>query len=295
MPAAGEAPPEFLVIGHTVQDLISEDGDSRWRLGGAASYASLMASKLGLRTAVLTAAGREIDLGRLLPGIECVSVQSSRSTRIRNIYGGGRRRQYIPQRAALLNADHLPEAWRKASIVLLGPVAGEVDDGIARCFSSSLIGVGAQGWLREIGPESRVRPVPPEQWKASAVLSGARAIFLSDEDIPPEAAPAALKLWSVMVEIVAFTRGYNGADVCLRGDWRHIDAFPAEAVDPTGAGDAFAAAFLIRLSETGDVWEATRFASCAASFVVEAEGTSGVPDRQRVEERLRRHPDIMAA
>ena len=293
-PGQAGGPPQFLVVGHVVQDLISEHGPAAWRLGGAAAYASTLARKLGLRTAVLTAAGPDLDLERLLPGTQCQVVSSESSTRFRNVYGDGRRRQYLPQRAAALKVEHLPQEWRRTPTVLLGPVAGEVDDGLASCFPDSLLGVGAQGWLREVGPDAGVRPVPPGRWDAAPILRQARALFLSDEDVPPEDAPAALERWATMVEIVAFTRGYGGADVCLRGEWRHVDAFPARTVDPTGAGDVFAAAFLIRLWETDDVWEATRFASSAASFVVEGEGMGAVPDRSQIEARLSRHPDIMA-
>ena len=96
------------------------------------------------------------------------------------------------------------------------------------------------------------------------------------------------------MEALAFTRAERGAELCHRGVWRRIDAFPAAAVDPTGAGDVFAAAFLIRYRETGDPWEATRFAACAASFIVESEGLANTPDRMMIEERLRAHPEIVA-
>ena len=293
--ASGGGGPQFLVVGHAVQDLIGEGEPSKaWRLGGAATYASLLARNLGLRTAVLTAVGPEIDLRAALPGIETVSVPSEHSTQFRNVYGGERRRQFIPQRAARITAKDVPEEWRHAPIVLLGPVVGEVEPGLGSCFRGSLVGAGAQGWLREVAADTSVRPVAPEDWDAAAVLRHAHALFLSDEDVPPHAAPAALQHWSGMVETLAFTRGYNGADVFHRGEWRHIDAFPARAVDPTGAGDVFAAAFLVRYRETGDPWGATRFASCAASFVVEGEGAKAMPDREQIEKRLRQNPDIIA-
>jgi sugar/nucleoside kinase (ribokinase family) len=179
-------------------------------------------------------------------------------------------------------------------VVLLGPVAGEIDDALAAAFTGSLIGAGAQGWLRRIRPDTQVRPVPPARWDAAPVLRHTAALFLSDEDVLPGEAPAALKRWGAMVDILAFTRGYNGADVGLRGRWRHIEAFPAHPVDLTGAGDVFAAGFLIRFHETGDPWEAARFASCAASIAVEGIGIEGIPDRRQVEERLRAHPEIAA-
>ncbi|MEE8370045.1 MAG: PfkB family carbohydrate kinase, partial [Dehalococcoidia bacterium] len=67
----------------------------------------------------------------------------------------------------------------------------------------------------------------------------------------------------------------------------------AATIDPTGAGDAFAAAFLIHLWETGDGWQSARFAACAASFVIEREGTAAIPDRDQIEARLRRYPEIV--
>ena len=39
----------------------------------------------------------------------------------------------------------------------------------------------------------------------------------------------------------------------------------------------------------GDPLEAARFASCAASFCVEAVGVAGIPTRRQVEARLRSH------
>jgi len=295
--AGGDKPgPQFLVVGHAVQDLVGE-GDPRqaaWRLGGAATYASLLARNLGLRAAVLTSVGPEIDLAAALRGIETVSVPSEHSTQFRNVYGDERRHQFIPQRAARITTEDVPREWRRTPVVLLGPVAGEVEPGLGACFTGSLVGAGAQGWLREVAPDTSVRPVPPDAWDAAAVLRHASALFLSDEDVPAHSAPAALRHWSGMVETLAFTRGYNGADVFHRGEWRHIDAFPARVVDPTGAGDVFAAAFLVRYWETGDPWGATRFAACAASFVVEGEGAEAMPDRAQIEERLRRNPDIIA-
>ncbi len=285
--------PDFLVCGHAVQDLLSGP-EASWRLGGAVSYASLLAQRLGLKAAVLTSAASDVDFAALLPNVDVINVSSGRSTRMRNLYDAGRRRQQMPQRASRIGVEHLPDDWRRAPVVLLGPVAGELDDSLAGCFTDSLVGAGAQGWLREISPDARVRLVPPERWHDAPVLRHARALFVSDEDVPVDKADTALQRWCGMIETVAFTRGYDGADVCHRGEWRHIAAFPAKAVDPTGAGDVFAAAFLIRLHESNDAWEATRFASCVASFVVEGEGVTAVPERAMVEARLQEHPEIVA-
>ncbi|MCH8920914.1 MAG: ribokinase [Chloroflexi bacterium] len=289
-------PPEFLVIGHIVQDLSpqkSRDEAAGWRLGGTASFAALLATRLGLRTAVLTAAAPDLPLDELLPGTEIARVPSTCSTQFRNVYTAQGRVQYVPQRAPLITPASLPDDWRGARIVLLGPVAGEVDSVLAGCFPQALIGVSAQGWLREIGPDSRVRPVPAERWQGDPLLRQAHVLFVSDEDLPPNSKPV-LEKWSRRVDTLAYTSGEHGAEVCHRGAWRHIDPFPAKAVDPTGAGDIFATAFLVRYQESGDPWQATRFATGAASLIVESEGLADMPDRATIGERLQEHPEIVA-
>ena len=281
--------PDFLVVGHVVQDLVREDGSGgTWRLGGAASYASLLARNLGLRTAILTACAPDLPVADLFRGIEVVVVPSERTTQMRNVYPpGGRREQWVPQRATMLTAAHLPEAWRNARIVLLGPVAGEIDQSLAQAFSAdTLIGAGAQGWLREVGADSRVRPVAPQDWDAAAVVKRTKTLFLSDEDLLLEEAPAALADWSTLVDVLAFTRGYGGADICYRGEWRRFDAYAADPIDLTGAGDTFATGFLARYAETGAPWEATRYGVCAASLVIEGVGVEGVPTLEAIQQRL---------
>jgi len=283
--------PEFLVIGHAAQDM-REDGT--WQFGGAVAYASALAHSLGLRTAVLTSASTDVDFATLLPGVDCHVVSSATTTRFHNTYEDGRRRQRVSQRAAPITPADLPAAWRDASIVLLGPLVAEIDYALAGRFPNAIVSIGAQGWLREIGSDTVVRPIAPERWDAASLLTNADALFLSDEDIPAGSVDAVIARWLEFVRIVAFTRGDRGADVYADGELRHIGAFPAGVVDLTGAGDVFAAAFLIRLSESGDVWEAARFASCASSHVIEGVGLAGIPTRAQIEARLKDNPAIVA-
>jgi len=57
---------------------------------------------------------------------------------------------------------------------------------------------------------------------------------------------------------------------------------PARLVDPTGAGDVFAAAFFIRLSQTRDPWEAARFATQVAARSVTRRGMESTPTREEM-------------
>ncbi len=55
------------------------------------------------------------------------------------------------------------------------------------------------------------------------------------------------------------------------GSW-HVPPVAVDAVDPTGAGDAFCGGFLVGYTETGDGVEAAVFGTVAASFAVEHSG-----------------------
>jgi ribokinase len=66
-----------------------------------------------------------------------------------------------------------------------------------------------------------------------------------------------------------------------------IPAFPARAVDTTGAGDAFCAAFAVALAEGAADAEAVRWGCAAGAHMVEHEGViPGLPTRAELEERL---------
>jgi sugar/nucleoside kinase (ribokinase family) len=53
-------------------------------------------------------------------------------------------------------------------------------------------------------------------------------------------------------------------------------------VDPTGAGDVFAAAFFINLFETNDAWASARFANQVAALSITRIGLAGIPTAEEV-------------
>ena len=117
------------------------------------------------------------------------------------------------------------------------------------------------------------------------------ALFVSEDDLNGDT--SSLDRWTATFPVVAYTQSSRGACLHVNGRWSHIDAFPEREVDPTGAGDIFATAFLARLSETGDLALAARFAAAAASIAVSREGTLAIADRRQIEERMAQHPEIL--
>ncbi len=66
----------------------------------------------------------------------------------------------------------------------------------------------------------------------------------------------------------------------------HFPAYFITEVDPTGAGDVFAAAFLFYLHKYGDPRKAVKFANCTAALSVEHIGITGIPTLDMVVERI---------
>lgn len=273
--------PDFLAIGHVTKDLLA-GGD--YTVGGTATYAALTARSLGLSVAVLTSAPPDLDLSTALPRIDLFVVPSSSATTFENIYEGGKRRQYLHGVAQPLRAFHLPELWKRAAIVLLAPLAGELGLDWLTVFRGALMGVTPQGWMRQWDESGRVVAKPWQE--AAAILSAVDVLVFSEDDVAGD--EEAATRYAHMARLAVLTRGQRGATVFHDGTVGDFPAFRAREVDPTGAGDVFAAAFLTRLKETGDAHVAAPFANCAASFVIEGPGTSTIPTRQQVEERLRR-------
>ncbi len=271
--------PDFLVVGHVTKDL-QEDG---YTIGGTVTFASLTARNLGQRTAVVTRASPDLSLHPLYQGIEVLRLPSPATSTFQNLYStNGTRTQFLRAVAGPIKAEDIPPAWREAKTVLLGPLTDELEGNIARIFPRSLIGVTPQGWMRRWDRDGRVFPKP---WEGAVeVLDYARVVVFSENDVQKD--ESLIKAYARMAEILVVTKGARGATVYHQGEARHLPAFETVEIDPTGAGDVFAAAYLIELERSSDPYAAAHFANCVASFVVEKPGTEGIPTLEQVKQRV---------
>ena len=71
------------------------------------------------------------------------------------------------------------------------------------------------------------------------------------------------------VDILAVTDSENGCYVHQGTQWWHVPADPVEIVDATGAGDAFAGAFLWGITHGADLPTAAQMANLAAGSVIQ--------------------------
>ena len=274
--------PTFLAIGHFCYD-VSPKG---YVLGGSAAYSTITARNLGCRARAITAVGKNFDRrDTTLDGIEAIYQESSNTTIFDNRYDAeGQRQQLILALGGKLMPHNVTGDSCNAEVAYLCPIADEVDPDCIHSLNCVLIGVTPQGWMRQWDSDSRV--VRPKRWdSAPAILPYADVLILSDEDL--SAYPDELEKYIELTRIVVLTRGKYGAELYENGRILDSQAYPANEIDPTGAGDVFAAAFLIKYYETRSTQAALNFAHCAASFAVEGKHTTNIPTLDAIHNRLR--------
>ncbi len=270
-------PVDYLVIGHITTDL-TPSGPA---LGGSAVYSALTARALGLRVGIVTMRGDEIPLDGL-EGIPVVSGEAEASTTFENIYTPSGRIQYIRRVAPKINFAIVPEAWKRAKIIHIAPVAQEVEPVLPAEFRPSLLGLTPQGWMRAWDESGLVHPCAWEG--AESALQGAGAVVFSVEDVGSN--EETIEQYAHSGRLLAVTEGIAGARVFWHGDSRRFRAPKVEEVDATGAGDVFAAAFFVRLLNTRDPWESARFANQIAAISVQRRGTAGIPTYDEIQRCL---------
>ncbi len=253
-----------------------------YAVGGTTTYSSITARNLGRKPGIVTRVAPDFVLPPALHDIAVHRIPAAQTTTFHNVYRDGHRQQFLLARAEVLQPEDIPPAWRAAPIVHLGPLDRELDSRFAGLFPHSLVGVTPQGWLREWDASGRIRMRPWEE--APQILPQVQVLVLSEEDLNGNL--GLIDQYACMASIAVMTQGARGCTVFTCSESRQVPGFPVAEVDPTGAGDVFAAAFLIRLQETQDPIESARFANATASFCVQAPGVTGIPTREQVEDRM---------
>ena len=249
---------DYLVAGYVTRDLTP----TGYNVGGTAAYSARTADMLGCKTAVITStAPNEAALDALPETIRRFATSSEHTSIYDNIYTPQGRQQIIHKAANKIMASDYPDDWPEPAVLHLGPVGNEVDVNFVYRFPNSVIGLTPQGWMRRWGEDGKVFL---EEWPdAEEILPLATAVILSEEDLLDD---HMLVRFRELSRLLVLTSGYNGCTVFIGEDMLHIPAPQVDEVEPTGAGDVFATAFLVKYQQTnGDYREAGRFANIVAS------------------------------
>jgi sugar/nucleoside kinase (ribokinase family) len=126
-------------------------------------------------------------------------------------------------------------------------------------------------------------------------ISEEEAVFLSGTD---DLEQAVVGLWHDNLKLLAVTQGVKGATIFTPGLMGYVPGFPVQAVDTTGAGDAFLAGLLYSLYPNLDhvmhgdldetlLFQAVRFANAAGALTTTRRGAiPALPTLEEVQSLL---------
>ncbi len=279
---------ETLVVGGTLTlDTIVRAGETQRDVpGGSALYAAAAASPL-LPVSIIGTAGSDFPFERLDPvwrrGVDRSGVESLDGPTFRwhaRYDATGDHREIVSRVRGVAEGRLPPVPARKGTNYAL--LLGSTDPRI-------------QGHVRNACRDARLAGLDSmsHHWRGSAdalraLLTRVIIVFVNEEELAlatgvTDGATAADALHTLGPELVVVKRGSRGAELHRRGTAPiGVGAVRVpRLVDPTGAGDAFAGAFMAALAthpERGDE-HALRWAAAVASFAVESYGTDALVKR----------------
>jgi hypothetical protein len=228
---------------------------------------------LGARPRLVSTVGVDFERNEELQGLEMLLTVRDRTTTFENSYASGTTRvQRVGAVGGAVTPRSLPLEWRKADLLFLAPVIGEVDARVwLDAVDAPLVGLGLQGFLKGLGQfDGLLRSVVPRPFElGDDVLERVGVAFLSGDDLAELAPRDLLERLRRVVPVVVLTEGTRGSHVWTRSRTYKVGTFPIVARDPTGAGDVYAAAFLVAMSEGAGPGDSGGGAGGAPTHVVE--------------------------
>ncbi|TAK74572.1 MAG: hypothetical protein EPO16_10685 [Dehalococcoidia bacterium] len=257
----------LLIAGPLTLDRFADESPVRESPGGGVLYSARTAEAFGIRPLVLTKVNREPLL------FEHAWVDGERRLRL----------EHAPR--SPIRAGDVPDGWPEPRTILLCPlIPGDLDvASFLDRWPGVRVGLLAQGLQRRRLDDGSVRVVGAP---SPVLLGAARAhvtICLAQDEVA-RWSPGALTRLASRAERVIVTEGSAGARVIdADGSESRIEAVPAQSVDSTGAGDVFAAAFILGLR--AGVMVAGRLAAAAAACEVETLGPAPLPPLAQIAAR----------
>ena len=258
-----QGPLEFIAIGHVTIDIINGE----IRPGGAAAYAALAAKRLGARVGIVTSFAHDYPFTNCLRSVEKKVIAAKTNTVFKNTYQDGKRYQQMTSIASHIRTEHLMGLnLARDAAVLYCPVTHEIKAPLVSLTPAGICGVAPQGFFRKWDCNGRVSK---RKWpEASKALANADFISISQDDTP-DAEKLARKLSE---NIFVITKSAEGSHIFTGSRIYNVAAEKVNVVDETGAGDVFAATFLLFLRQGLSALEAARAATHEAASTIERPG-----------------------
>jgi sugar/nucleoside kinase (ribokinase family) len=297
---------DYVTVGHVARDVIEGSSGTIVQPGGGAFYSALQASRLGLRTLVLTQGVPEEIYAMLAPYMhefELKVIPAEHTTTLAS-YSTGRSssQRVLSWAGAIVQSIEID-----AEILHLAPIARETPTSWSG--APRLVGVTPQGLVRRwTAPEG----VPLVQLDTSSSLGDVPLVAPEDVPLPGEISLVALEptMLPEHFDAAVISDGERGSckalfPAALRGHAPLVVTAgprpttvhlpdgsgivqtvipPADTVrDDVGAGDVFAAAFFIALSEGMSPLRSAEFGNAAAAVRLAGIGPAAIGTRAQIQ------------
>lgn len=280
------------VIGALTIDVNRSRGGSYSYMGGGGFYSSLSLSRIGVETVLFTAYGPDMNPEWVeslkQKGVEVYVTELDRSILFENVYQDSSRiqktsgepsRKIVVERSRLIGFE----------AIHVTPVLNEVDHSFFKEFKEAdfRLSVDAQGFIRTSGVDGCVKHVKrmlPEDALSRVDyvhMNVDEQFFFLNRDVK--------ELFEINPRmIVELTNSEHGSMIVYKQGCFYMPVFSVETLDPTGAGDVYAAVFLAKHLETGSLLESSLYAAACSSIKAEKTGLFFDFSVDEVEDRVRK-------
>jgi 2-dehydro-3-deoxygluconokinase len=299
------ARPEIIAIGEAMVELNQTEHGGAFLpgFGGDTSNAMIAAARCGARSGYFTAVGAD-SFGQSLmdlwarEGVDCsrVIVSDAAYTGIYFVTHGANGHEFSYRRAGsaasrLTETDIPADLVASARLLHVSAISQAISSSAADAVFAAIQIARQNKALVSYDTNLRLKLWPLARARAiihEAMLSADIALPGHDDAAqltglgqPDAIADFYLRLG---VKIVALTLGRDGVLVATPQRRERIAAISVQAVDATGAGDAFDGAFLAEYTASGDPFRAARFANVAAGLSTLGFGAiAPLPTRAQIE------------
>jgi len=274
---------DYTAIGHVTADVF--DSGSR-RPGGGAFYSALQAARLDQRTRIITQ-GVPLEIEALLePFRDELTIQIHPAARTTTLHTSGTGRHRNQRVLAWAGAMH-GQVEVDTTILHLAPVARETAPGWRG--SARFVGLTPQGLIRTWAADGD--HITHGALPRTALPARCDAIVISEAELQScswllSAGPGDQRGGAAR-PLVAVTAAHAPTALHLPdGEVAAIPVPPVESfADDLGAGDVFAAAFFVALTQGAAPIAAAAFANAAAAVRIAGVGPQAIGQRAAVERK----------
>lgn len=269
-----------MLIGPVTRDRIVQEDVIYESVGGPVYYQSAVFSAFGVDHTVITVLAGEDKylLDELPPETQIIPFYSEKTMEFENKYSHNDPNHRL-QRAKIPHNPIKPDYFtdinlKKFDALILSPVSPyDIPLGTMEYLYKQNVPIylGAQGYLRRIEDSENIVLKP---WKDHEnFLKWVKFLFLDEKEAKIivnnndlSCKQIAMILSGFGPDEVIITRGDRGAVIYSKNKYYKVPVFPPQkTVDPTGLGDTFMAAYLVKKLETEDPGECAEFASLISS------------------------------